>query len=147
MKKILLVLALVAAAALSACSKGPEPIRWGIDMCDQCRMILGDKRFAAELVADRVYKFDGVDELARFRAAHPEKKGAMLVTDGDSGNLIPAEKAVYLSSPDLTAPMGGHVMSFASRQEALAFAVRHGVNSVRFVADALTAKGGDDAGH
>ena len=147
MKRIAMVLAVL---LVTACTKGPEPIRWGSDMCDQCRMILSDKRFGAELVAQRVYKFDGIDELARFQSAHPETKGAAYVTDGETGNLVPAQQAVFIDAPDLKAPMGGHIISFAQRPEAQQFVARHQLHEVRWLSftEALAqTKGGMDAGH
>ena len=145
------LLAMVLATLLvAACSKDPEPIRWGTDMCDQCRMILSDKPFGAELVAQRVYKFDGVDELSRFQSAHPEIKGAAYVTDGETGNLVPAREAVFIQSTDLKAPMGGHVTSFAKRQEAQQFVAQHQLHEVQWLtfAEALgRTGGGSNAGH
>jgi copper chaperone NosL len=151
MRKIsICTMAVIIAAALAGCSKGPEPIRWGMDMCDHCRMILSDKRFGAELVANRVYKFDGIDELARFQASNPEKKGDAYVTDGVTGKLVPAAQAVFLRSAELSAPMGGHVMSFATTKEAEEFVAQHRLHDVLLVplAAALAeGKGGGDAGH
>lgn len=119
-------------AGVTACAAGPEPIRWGIDTCDQCRMTLVDRRFGAELLGRRPYKFDGVDELARFLAAHPQQ-GAMFVTDGKTGSLIPASQAVYLSASGIKSPMGGHVMSFASRADAERYALRQGLQNYRML--------------
>lgn len=146
MKAIKLIAAAVMMSSLLACSKGPEPIRWGTDTCDQCRMILCDKRFGAELVADRVYKFDGIDELAKFQAAHPEKKGAAYVSDGQSGAIIPAGEALFVAS-HLRGPMGGLVMSFAKRDDAERFVAQYGLREARFLSfkEAL-AQGGDHAG-
>jgi len=147
MKRLAIALSIL---MLTACTKGPEPIRWGTDMCDQCRMILSDKRFGAELAAERVYKFDGVDELSRFQAAHADIKGAAYVTDGETGNLVPAQQAVFIASPDLKSPMGGRVISFARHQEAERFVTQHQLHDVRWLtfAEALAQKeGGPDAGH
>lgn len=139
----------IAVLIVTACTKGPEPIRWGTDMCDQCRMILSDKRFGAELVAQRVYKFDGIDELSRFQALHAGMAGSAYVTDGETGNLVPAQQAVFIASPDLHAPMGGRVMSFAQRQEAQQFVREHQLHDVRWLTftEALAQTGGGpDAG-
>lgn len=55
--------ALLLAPALSRCgeSKGPEPITWERDACEECRMIISERQFAAELRGGprkRLYKFD-----------------------------------------------------------------------------------------
>lgn len=148
MKRISMILAVFLVAA---CAQGIEQIRWGTDMCDQCRMILSDKRFGAELVAKRVYKFDGIDELARFQAAHPETGGTAYVTDGESGKLIPAGQAVFVQSPDLKSPMGGNIISFAKREEAEQFIAKHRLPEVRWLSYAeameLTGDGHTGDGH
>ncbi|HJV65322.1 MAG TPA: nitrous oxide reductase accessory protein NosL [Geomonas sp.] len=112
-------------------------------------MILVDKRFGAELVAKRVYKFDGLDELARFQAAHPEQRGTAYVTDGESGKLLAAGGATFLASPELRGPMGGNVIAFGQRQAAERFAAEHHLQGARYLAfpEALKESGGGaDAG-
>ncbi len=130
--------------SLLACSSGPEPIAWGIDACDQCRMIITDKRFGAELLASRgqIHKFDGVDELAKFLASH-DVQGTAYVTSGEQGVLVLAQSAVYLSSPDIRSPMGGSLMAFAERAQAEAYAAANHLNDVRFLSygEALTGSG------
>lgn len=135
-------------AGVTACASGSEPIRWGVDTCDQCRMTLMDKRFGAELLGRRPYKFDGVDELARFLVVHPQQ-GPMFVTDGKTGSLIPASHAVYLSARGITSPMGGHVMSFASRADAERYALRLGFRNHRMLnfAEALVQTTGGGHAH
>jgi copper chaperone NosL len=115
--------------ACAACAAGPEPIRWGTDTCEQCRMVLDDKRFGAELqVGGRTYKFDGVDELGKYMVKHPG--GTPYVVDAGNGTLVQASKAIFLASPDLRGPMGGHVVAFASKEDAQRFADAQQLKSV-----------------
>ncbi len=134
MKFALRLVGTLGVLAMLGCSSGPEPIAWGVDTCEQCRMILTDKRFGAELVdaRGRAYKFDGVDELAKFLAAKAIE-GKAYVTHGAEGALVPAEAAVYLSSPDIRSPMGGSLMAFADRAEAEAFAGEQGFKDLRWL--------------
>lgn len=119
---------------LLACASGPEPIRWGVDTCAQCRMVLSDRRFGATWATPvRSYPFDEVAELERWRRAHPAIEGRAYVTDGVAGGLVPAEQAVYLASPDLHGPMGGQVMSFRDRTTALQAARAAGWRQVRLM--------------
>lgn len=118
----------ILALACTACSAGPEPIRWGTDTCEQCRMVLEDRRFGAELQqGGRVYKFDGVDELAKYMAKHPG--GTPYVVDATSGELVKADLAVYLGSPELRGPMGGHVVAFGDKAAAERFADQAGLKT------------------
>jgi copper chaperone NosL len=127
----LLGLAALMAACLTACAAGPEPIRWGTDACDECRMVLTDRRFGVELLDRRPLKFDGLDELGRYLRAHPSD-GAIYVAAADTGALLRAEQAVLLASPDLRGPMRGRVVAFASQDAARAFATRERLGQTSF---------------
>ena len=50
----------------SACSKGHQPINYGEDECEFCKMMVMDKRYGAELVTDKgkIYFFDSIECLA-----------------------------------------------------------------------------------
>jgi copper chaperone NosL len=54
---ILLVLLLL------ACNPESQPINYGADMCEFCRMSIVDQRFGSEIVTQKgkVYKFDAVE--------------------------------------------------------------------------------------
>jgi copper chaperone NosL len=138
---LLLVLVLV---ATSACAAGPEPIRWGTDSCDQCRMVLDDRRFGVELVDRQVRKFDGLVELGRYMADHPSN-GQVYVTDAATGDLLPASQAVLVPFDGLHGPMGGNVLAFASREAAQAFAAREHLHAGPAVTLAEASAGGPHA--
>lgn len=143
MKRLVLMLALL---ALSSCARSPEPIRWGVDTCDQCRMVFTDQRFGAEIVGPRVLKFDGLDEMGRYERAH-HAPGARYVLDAGTGAWLPSARAVYLASARLQGPMGSHVVAFASKQTADAFARREKLTDAHFVTleTAMNQKGPEDA--
>ncbi|MGB5288980.1 MAG: hypothetical protein WBN42_10875, partial [Ignavibacteriaceae bacterium] len=48
---------------LASCGSKPEPINYGKDECEFCRMQISDNRYGAELVTDKgkVYKFDSIE--------------------------------------------------------------------------------------
>lgn len=125
---------LLALAALSvACAAGPEPIRWGTDTCEQCRMVLDDRRFGVEVVdGGRTYKFDGLDELVKYRHDHGAH-GAVYVTDAATGALVPLETATLVASLQLVGPMGGHVVALASRDAAEAYVREQHLHGVRWL--------------
>jgi copper chaperone NosL len=146
MKRLLMVtLALVA-----GCSAGPEPIRWGTDACDVCRMVLTDKLFGAELVEEggQVRKFDGLDELVTY-TSQSGKKGKVYVTNGKDGALVPIEQAVIVRSPGLISPMGGDVTTFASKADADAYIQAQKLDNVSWpaLADLKPNGGHSHAGH
>ncbi|HEY9724381.1 MAG TPA: nitrous oxide reductase accessory protein NosL [Oscillatoriaceae cyanobacterium] len=130
MKRLLMLLA---AIALAGCARGPEPIRWGVDACDQCRMVFSDHRFGAEIVGARVLKFDGVDELGRYERDH-DVTGRRYVLDADTGKWLPIETATFLASGSLHGPMGGDVLAFADVPAAEAYARREKLVNAHVVA-------------
>lgn len=149
MKPQPLILVLIG-LGLAGCSQGPEPIRWGTDTCDRCRMVLVDKSFGAEFVekGGRVRKFDEVDEMVRYLAERPVP-GKAYVTNGIDGGLVPAEGALYVESPDIKAPMGSHVMSFADKPSAERFISQSKPSQVRWPApqEVIAGKGEGHAAH
>lgn len=138
----------LAGLLLAGCSQGPEPIRWGQDPCDQCRMVLTDKTFGAEFVAakGKIYKFDEVQELANWLAAHPQQ-GDAYVTNGIDGSLIPAKDATFLNAREINGPMAGSTMTFADHQAAERFASEHKLTNVRYLSASEALKASEEAHH
>ncbi len=59
----LVVLIFLVSQLLSSCQPRPEPIHYGQDACDFCRMTIVDKQHAAQMVTEkgRVYKYDAIE--------------------------------------------------------------------------------------
>jgi copper chaperone NosL len=119
MKKLLPALFSV---LLWACSPSPQPIQYGTDKCDFCRMTIVDPPFAAELVTDKgkVYKFDAIECMLQYHQAAADKSFAMRLVNQypDGGTLQAAEGCTYLISPNLPSPMGAGLSAFADRDSA-----------------------------
>lgn len=103
------------------CSTGPQPINYGTDNCDNCKMTLMDKRFGAEITTQKgkVYKFDDANCLVLF-----DKTGTVKAADvagryfadfAHEGVLMEAEKSVFLHSDKLKTPMASHIAAFSSQ--------------------------------
>src|SRR5690606_35879538 len=58
----------VLALAPAACGVRPAHVHLGADECAHCRMVITDRRFAAQLLTDRgrSYLFDSIECLAAF---------------------------------------------------------------------------------
>ncbi|MBK9731179.1 MAG: nitrous oxide reductase accessory protein NosL [Chitinophagaceae bacterium] len=105
--------------SLSSCSQSPQPIKYGADNCDNCKMTIMDAKFAGELITakGKVMRFDDAHCLLAYlqsEAFKNQKAAAAYLTDfsGDH-KFVNTENAFFLSSPKLGSPMNGNVATFA----------------------------------
>jgi copper chaperone NosL len=120
--------ATIAAAFLvlftSSCAVKSEPINYGKDSCDDCRMTIVDQHFGAEIVTKkgRVYKFDDARCIAHFIKTGKitqNEIGQTLFTDyNDSKKFTDAGKAVFVVSEALNSPMNSNAAAFATNDAA-----------------------------
>ncbi|MBK7979018.1 MAG: nitrous oxide reductase accessory protein NosL [Ignavibacteriae bacterium] len=118
MKKIILILIVF---ILSGCSNKSEPINYGYDSCDKCRMQIVDRKYGTELVTSKgkIYKFDSIECLVFFTENSIDDENFFtLVTDYLNNNeLINNKKAFYLQSENLRSPMGLNITAFSSQSD------------------------------
>ncbi len=98
----------LAAMVLSACTgneTGPVEVKWDRDACERCRMVLSDRKHAAQVRGGpagkraKVYKFDDIGGAVLWLEDKPWKEDPateLWVTDHRDGRWIDAHKAVYL---------------------------------------------------
>jgi copper chaperone NosL len=108
---------LLAIVALSGCAQavGPAAIDTANDTCAQCRMIISEPRFAAQIVAsrDEPMLFDDIGCLREYLAGHPARTDALVfVADHRTGVWVPAPRAIYTRSRQRT-PMGSGLLAHA----------------------------------
>lgn len=114
---------LLSISTFSACSSGPEPIRYGQDECTHCKMTLTDKRFGAEIVTKKgkVFKFDDLNCLVSYlqSGAVPTDQVAQVVTVDfkNSNAFIDVEQAFFLQNEAIKSPMRGDVASFSGKND------------------------------
>lgn len=114
--RVAATVAALAAAATSGCAKtGPRALVAGTDECAQCRMMITDARFGAEVVSTtgKVETFDAVECLTGYVAAAPAGSvQAVYVSDFEHpGTLIPADDAVYVVGATINSPMGRSLLA------------------------------------
>lgn len=108
-----------------ACSNGPEPINFGKDQCDYCRMNIADSKFGAELVTDkgRIYKFDAVECMVPYMDENKHEYAHVLAVPYDEpGALRPAENMHFIISDSVRSPMGANLLVIANTTTAEKFA-------------------------
>lgn len=105
--------------SFAACETGPEPIRYGQDNCQHCKMTLMDQRFGSEIVTKkgRVYKFDDLNCLVAYLKSggvSPENIDQLVAVDfAQAGRFVLLEKAFFLQHESLKSPMRADVAVFS----------------------------------
>lgn len=123
---------LFATLLLAFCSPKPEPIDYGNDICDFCKMNITDNKYAAELVTSKgkVYKFDSIECLFQFKDLEfksDDEIHSELVNDfSNPGELIDLKKAFFLKSEVFRSPMGMNVLSVSSEEKLNEIKSQHG---------------------
>jgi len=108
-----------------ACSRTPEPIKYGKDACAHCKMTIIDKRFASEIITakGKIFKFDAAECMAGFVKENPgissDDKSIFLVSDfNHPGQFVDARNAFFLNDNSLASPMGGNLAAFSTQSSA-----------------------------
>lgn len=125
---------------LGACSQSsgePQPpnIAYGRDVCDACRMIISEARFAAAtiLTDGKTLKFDDAGEMFTYHAKNPQLQvRAWFVHDYNTQNWINGQGAYYVVAKDIKSPMGTGVAAFADKSAAETFAAKYNVKVLSF---------------
>jgi copper chaperone NosL len=104
---------------LSSCSREPEPLSYGKDSCEHCKMTIMDNKYGAEIVTakGKVFKFDAAECMADFLKAEPERlnnpKDLLLTINvAAPGDLTDARTAFFLNDKAFKSPMGANIASF-----------------------------------
>lgn len=120
MKKLSVLLLFV--LTLGSCSMEKQPIVYGEDNCDFCKMTIVDQIHGAEIVTDKgkVYKFDALECMLNFESEMSKEKVGQFYTNHflSPGKLIRAESASFLISENIPSPMGEFITAFPSQEEA-----------------------------
>ncbi|KEO75813.1 nitrous oxide reductase accessory protein NosL [Anditalea andensis] len=109
---------------LFACQVDPEPIDFGKDACDHCKMVIMDPKFGAEIITDkgRIYKFDDVNCKINYidenDIAEENLKYKLVIDFSEPKTLINADRAYYVKSDEIKSPMGSHIAAFNSEDAA-----------------------------
>jgi copper chaperone NosL len=104
LQRILFVLLLVAACSRN--SSGPFPIAYDKEACAHCHMLIGDPRFAAQLVTTdgTVIGFDDPGCLLLYMAERKPSVRASWVRDSQRDRWLPLAEARFVRVP--WSPMG-----------------------------------------
>lgn len=132
------ILSFLAGLSFVACSPGP-PIPVDIapeDMCQRCKMVISEKRLAAEFIDQDglAFKFDDISCMVHVLKNRSDRRpiAAVFVTDFDSGAWIRADEASFIRSDRLKTPMGGGAAAFKDHSKAETAAAGYQGRVMRF---------------
>ncbi|MDH5609506.1 MAG: nitrous oxide reductase accessory protein NosL [Cyclobacteriaceae bacterium] len=124
------IMVLVLLTGMLACTPTPQPIAYGQQACDFCRMGIMDQRYAAELVTQKgkIFTFDAVECMVNYYQKQEQEKFAhVLVNSYDKpGELLDAFATYYLISEDLPSPMGMFLTAISDEEMAEKMVKKHG---------------------
>lgn len=121
---------------LISCTGGFKPINYGKDECDNCRMTIMDKKFAAEILSHKgkAYKFD--DLVCAKQFVENKKIDSKAIADilvnnyNNPGEFIKLKESFMVSNEWLKSPMNGNMAAFSASEEAQRFIGTHGGDSL-----------------
>jgi len=102
----------------------PVLIDEAIDACEWCHMAVKSNGYAAELITDKgkVYKFDDIGCLLRFKTKNTEEKYAgLFVQDVNLKELISLDKIFFVDAASIPTPMSSGIHSFKTKESAEKF--------------------------
>ena len=124
---------------LASCGSEPEPINYGRDECEFCRMLITDNKYGAELVTEKgkIYKFDSIECMVEFSLVKNtlgDTNNKLLITDFDKpGNFVDARNSVYVKNDEFRSPMGLNVTAFNGELQAQKFVSENGGEKLSWV--------------
>lgn len=110
--------------ALSGCSGSspdqPPKIRYGEDMCDECKMLINEARFAAAYITENgeTRRFDDIGGMFFYHQQHPEPVARYWVHNYRTGAWLRGDQAIFVQSPEIQTPMAYGIVALASHAEA-----------------------------
>ncbi len=122
-KKINTVLIALIMVISWSCSVEPQPINYGSDACEFCKMTIVENRWAAEIVTDKgkAYKYDAIECMMNYMNRNDINTNtlALLLVDDytQPGILIDATKASYIKSEAIPSPMGAFLSAFSTAKD------------------------------
>lgn len=130
-KTLITTLFTVLLIVLAGCEPKPQPIQFGSDQGDYCRMMITEPQFASQTLNQqgRAFKFDSIECMAAhaMTADNPENFHSHWVPNfTNPDEWLQAEEAYFLHSETLRSPMGIYLSAYADRETAEEFRQEYG---------------------
>ena len=137
--KLTIIFFLLLIFIITSCGSQSEPINYGHDECEFCRMQISDNRYGSELVTDKgkVYKFDSIEcliEFAMVKNLIGDANQNFLVTDfATPETFTNATSAFYVHNDNFRSPMGLNVSAFDSEISRQKFVAESGGDLLNWI--------------
>ena len=125
MKFSFLIFILLAITVYSSCSNKPgtpEPpnLRPGEDACDECRMIINEKRFAAAYVTEDgdAKRFDDIGCMLLYKNKMSPEGATYWVNNFTNSVWLNADDALFVMSKEINTPMAYGIIAVTGKKEA-----------------------------
>jgi copper chaperone NosL len=121
---VILAILLAGSFSVTGCQAGPEPIRYGRDNCDYCKMGIEDRTAGGEILTKKgkAFKFDDMHCILGFLKSGEINANeiAAIYLVGFTGDhaFIRANQSALLKSDQLHTPMGGNIVAFSNEDSA-----------------------------
>lgn len=124
-------------ALVNCGSRPPQPAEIdATDMCARCKMVISEKRYAAELVDNEgnMLKFDNLECMLRYAAEHSlkDKAAAWFVMDSEGRQWLDARHAFLVKSASIPGPMGSGILAVRDSEQAAILAAHFSGQILRF---------------
>ena len=111
---------------LAGCEPEPQPIQFGSDQGDYCRMMITEPQFASQILnkQGRAFKFDSIECMAAYALTAEDSENFHSQWVPDFTNPVEwlrAEDAFFLHSETLRSPMGLYLSAYPDRETAEEF--------------------------
>ena len=120
----------------AGCQISLEPIAYGKDQCNYCKMNIVDRQHAAQVVTikGKQYKFDAIECLVNNLSEFGEENLALVkITDFENRVMIDAQTATYLICPEIKSPMGAFLSGFSSQEDAIRLQEKYSGNKYNWI--------------
>ncbi len=119
----------------------PPDVRYAVDPCDRCQMIVSEERFAAAYVtpAGEARRFDDLGCLTAFLQERPEDVAQVWAHDHETRAWVRGREATFVRAPGVITPMGTGLVAAADPARAADLAARTGGEALGY--DAFVALG------
>src|SRR5215204_5742923 len=112
--------AVLTVSLISSCQTKQEPLRYGVDACDYCKMLLMDQSFGGEIITGKgkIFKFDDTSCMITFLNNTLSSQGEVskihVIDFGNPSTLIEAKQAKFVQDEDIKSPMASGIAAFSS---------------------------------